>query len=239
MAPWARDRGDEPEEVVAMAYLQTPSVPRRSLTIGAVAALHAALLYALVTGFAATMFEKIDVYMPSRNYKADPPPPEPQPTMEPSHTAEPRPFIAPRPDLDLGKRETTATVFDVFPQPQPTAQPGPIDPGLALPPPTPSASFVPRAASPLGSPGKWASSEDYPAAALREAREGVARFRVTIGSDGRVRNCEITASSGSADLDRATCATVSKRARFKPATDASGAVVGGSYSSAVKWEIPG
>ena len=221
-----------------MAYVQTTSSHRRTLTIGAVAALHAGLLYALVTGFAATMFEKIDVYMPTRNYKADPPPPEPQPTIEMSQAAETRPLVAPRPDIDLGKRETTATIFDVFPQPQPTAQPGPLDLGFALPSPSPSASFTPRAASPLGSPGKWATTSDYPAAALREQREGVARFRVTIGPDGRVRNCEITASSGSPDLDRATCANVAKRARFKPATDASGATVSGSYASAVKWQIP-
>lgn len=62
---------------------------------------------------------------------------------------------------------------------------------------------------------------------------------MTIGADGRVRNCEIVASSGSADLDRATCTNVAKRARFNPATDATGAAVGGSYTSAVKWEIPG
>lgn len=61
---------------------------------------------------------------------------------------------------------------------------------------------------------------------------------MTIGADGRVRNCEILASSGSADLDRATCANVAKRARFKPATDDTGAAVSGSYSSAVKWQIP-
>ena len=79
---------------------------------------------------------------------------------------------------------------------------------------------------------------NFLAAALREQREGVARFRVTIGPDGRVRNCEITASSGSPDLDRATCANVAKRARFKPAIDASGATVSGSYASAVKWQIP-
>lgn len=62
----------------------------------------------------------------------------------------------------------------------------------------------------------------------------MARFRVTIGADGRVRNCELLASSGTADLDRAICANVAKRPRFKPATDEDGAVVSGSYTSAIK-----
>lgn len=221
-----------------MAYVQTPSMHRRTLTIGAVAVLHTALFYALITGFAATVFDKVDVRMPTRNYPADPPP-VPEPSVEPSQAIDPRPLVAPRPVIDLGPPENTATAFDLIPLPQPSALPGPIDPGPMLPSPSPSASFVPRGASPLGSPGKWATTSDYPAAALREEREGVARFRVTIGGDGRVRNCEITASSGSADLDRATCANISKRARFKPATDGTGAAVSGSYSSAVKWEIPG
>lgn len=221
-----------------MAYIATPSSNRRALTIGAVGALHAALGYALVTGFAATVWEKVDVLVPTREWKADPLPPEPQPSASPSKTID-RNLIAPRPDIDLGARENSATEFTVIPLTPPTGLPGPIDPGPLMPQPSPSASFTPRAATPLGSPGKWATTDDYPAAALREERAGVARFRVTIGADGRVRNCEIVASSGSADLDRATCTNVAKRARFNPATDATGAAVGGSYTSAVKWEIPG
>ena len=184
------------------------------------------------------MIEKIDILRPTRSWTADPPPTVPQPSASPSQATDSK-TVAPRPEIDLGPRKTSATEISVFPLPQPTAQPGPLDPGPVLPSPSPTASFTPRAASPLGSPGKWATSDDYPAAALREEREGVARFRVTIGTDGRVRNCEILTSSGSSDLDRATCANVAKRARFKPATDETGATVGGSYSSAVKWEIPG
>ena len=222
-----------------MAYVQTPSPHRRTLTIAAVAALHVALGYALVTGFAATMIEKIDFLVPTRQWQPDPPPPAPQPTVEPSKAVDQQRLTAPRPDLDLGPRETTTTEFVLTPLTPPTGLGGTLDPGPLLPSPSPSASFTPKGATPIGSPGKWATSDDYPAAALREEREGVARFRVTIGADGRVRNCEILASSGSSDLDRATCANVAKRARFKPATDDTGATVSGSYTSAVKWEIPG
>lgn len=223
-----------------MAYVQTPSTYRRTLTIGAVGVLHAALFYALITGFAATILEKVDVRMPTRNYPADPPPPDPVPTTEPQPAIDETRIFVPKPLIDVTPNDSGTTVLDLIPRPQPRALPGPADPGpLLLPSPSPSASFAPRGATPLGSPGKWVSTDDYPASELRLEHEGVARFRVTVGADGRVRNCEITASSGFVGLDRATCATVSKRARFKPAADGTGAAVSGSYSSAVKWEIPG
>lgn len=223
-----------------MAYVQNQNPQRRALTIGAVGVLHAALGYALITGFAATVYKKIDFLVPTRQWKDDPPPPPPppQPSVEPSKTVDTK-VTAPRADLDLAPRESTATETGMFPLGPIGPLPGTGDPGPLPPLPSPSASFTPRGATPLGSPGLWVSTDDYPAADLRSEHEGVSRFRVTVGSDGRVQNCEITRSSGFPGLDRAACANVAKRARFKPATDETGAVVGGSYSSAVKWEIPG
>jgi protein TonB len=159
------------------------------------------------------------------------------PSAEPSKADDTK-MTAPRSDLDLGPRETTATEFELVPITPPSGLPS-ADPGPLQPLPSPSASFTPRGATPLGSPGTWVSTDDYPASDLRLDHEGISRFRVTVGADGRVQNCEITRSSGFPGLDRAACANVAKRARFKPATDASGATVGGSYSSSVKWEIPG
>ena len=42
----------------------------------------------------------------------------------------------------------------------------------------------------------------------------------------------------SSDLDDATCKLVTRRARFKPATDGEGNPTTGSYSNAVRWQIP-
>ena len=221
-----------------MAYVQTPSSHRRTLTIGAVGALHVALGYALVTGFAATVWEKVDILVPTRSWKDDPPPPTPEPSVAPNQATDSHPLTAPKAKIELGPNDNSVTAFNLYPLPQPTglatAEPGPLPPE-----PSPGASFTPRGAVPLGSPGKWVSTDDYPASELRLEHEGISRFRVTVGADGRVRNCEVTASSGFPALDRAACTNVAKRARFKPATDASGAEIGGSYTSAVKWEIPG
>ena len=81
-------------------------------------------------------------------------------------------------------------------------------------------------------------TEDYPQKAIREGAEGVAGFRVVVGSDGRVDACEITRSSGNAELDAATCKNVTRRARFEPATNGDGQKVVGSYSSTVRWQLP-
>lgn len=66
----------------------------------------------------------------------------------------------------------------------------------------------------VGSPLRWITSDDYPSAALHEGREGRASYMLTIDASGRVCRCEITASSGHADLDAKTCDLLSRRARF-------------------------
>jgi protein TonB len=73
---------------------------------------------------------------------------------------------------------------------------------------------------------------------MREEREGTAGFRVTYGADGRITSCDITASSGHADLDAETCKLITRRGRFNPGKDRSGNPVGGSYSNRIRWQIP-
>jgi protein TonB len=81
-------------------------------------------------------------------------------------------------------------------------------------------------------------TDDYPARDLDEGHEGTTVFRVIVGADGRVSGCEIVRSSGYRGLDQATCRAVTKRARFRPATDGNGQAVAGSYSNSVRWQIP-
>jgi TonB family protein len=91
---------------------------------------------------------------------------------------------------------------------------------------------------PKNNPGFWVSTIDYPPKALTENRDGAVGFDLTISADGRVAKCEIAQSSGHPDLDAATCANVTRRARFYPATDASAKPMEGKYSNSVTWRIP-
>ena len=107
----------------------------------------------------------------------------------------------------------------------------------------PFAAVVPESkknqpAVPRGNAGTWTTANDYPSRALREEVEGTTGFRVTVGSNGRVTDCTITTSSGDSSLDSATCANITRRARFTPATDESGNETTGEWASAVNWSIP-
>src|SRR3546814_6875382 len=75
-----------------------------------------------------------------------------------------------------------------------------------------------------------AQNADYPLQALREGREGTSHFSVTVGTDGRAKDCVITKSSGSADLDAETCRMMAMRGRWSPAINANGAPVESKYS---------
>src|SRR3546814_11540156 len=70
-----------------------------------------------------------------------------------------------------------------------------------------------------------AQNADYPLQALREGREGTSHFSVTVGTDGRAKDCVITKSSGSADLDAETCRMMAMRGRWSPAIHDNGAPV--------------
>jgi protein TonB len=89
-----------------------------------------------------------------------------------------------------------------------------------------------------GADKSWQTTTDYPAKALREHREGTTYFTVTVGTDGRAKDCVVTKSSGSTDLDKAACKIIVKRARFNPATDDQGKPIEKPYSNSVNWKIP-
>ncbi len=90
--------------------------------------------------------------------------------------------------------------------------------------------------SPIGSPF---SGSDYPTAALREDAQGVAIVRLMIGSDGRVAECAVLRTSGSADLDARTCQVYRRDGRFQPAIGEDGEPVAAGTISTVIWGISG
>lgn len=61
---------------------------------------------------------------------------------------------------------------------------------------------------------------------------------VTVGVDGRAKDCVVTNSSGFDDLDKAACDSVLKYARFKPATDDKGNPKEGTWSTHVTYKLP-
>lgn len=87
--------------------------------------------------------------------------------------------------------------------------------------------------------GLWITNADYPAVAIQRNAQGTSRMRVAVRPDGRVADCVIVASSGSAELDAQACALTLQRGRFDPALDASGQPTAASMIYSIRWQLPG
>ncbi len=85
---------------------------------------------------------------------------------------------------------------------------------------------------------EYFSADDYPRNSLNRRAEGTTAFRLEIGADGTLTGCSITASSGDAALDAATCSVLLGRARYQPAWDASGRAIPGTDEGRVTWRLP-
>jgi protein TonB len=220
-----------------MAYIdQTQDFRKRATAFAGVAAIHAALGLAVVTGLTVTGLSPIedpwDPFTITPEVKPTPPPPEQREEKEQESfvTVPPTPYDPPVKSDDW-----------VVVDPVPDDRPFVVDPGPAVEQPVeanPTPAFTPRLARPRNAPSSWLSTDDYPRAPLVDGVEGVAAYRLIVGTSGRVSACEVTRSTGNAQLDAATCKFIERRARFEPATDESGAKVVGSFTGTVKWEIP-
>ena len=219
-----------------MAYADQQQMSSSKLvSIVLVVLIHALFGYALVTGLAysavkkvASELDMIDIQEeePPEEIEEPPPPPPDQP-IEPPPVVTPPPIVAP----PAAPRAPIQQVRTPPPAPAPVAPaPAPVPPP---PPPPQRANPEPR-----GNPGNWANANDYPSRALREEREGTTSFRVTVGANGRVADCQITGSSGHSDLDAATCKNIKRRARFRPSLDSQGNKTTGTWASRVRWQIP-
>jgi protein TonB len=217
-----------------MAYADQEVSGNRIAAFVVVALLHLALGYALVTGLAYEGLKQVVKKVTTVDIKKDEPKKEPPPP--PKKMAAAPPIVAPPPKINVSN---VSPPIEITPNIPPPAPPpvfvAPPAPAPAAPPPP---RFSPKPASPKGNPGNWATTNDYPTRALREEREGTTGFRVSVGPDGRVTSCSVTSSSGSPDLDEATCSNVTRRARFTPAMDGEGNPTTGSYTSRVRWVIP-
>jgi protein TonB len=217
-----------------MSYVDQPISRGRMWAIAIVAVLHALLAYAFVSGLAYKFVKAatedlkvVDVKEEPPPPPEEPPPPPPDQPSSPPVTAVPTPFPSPSPIIV----PPTPPAIYVPPVPQ-ALPPAPTPPA---PPPPPRTVPPQRARANLNS---YFSADDYPAAALRGNDQGTTGFRLTIGPNGRVADCAVTSSSGSAALDQATCRILRSRARYTPARDSSGNPTSGTDSGRVTWRLP-
>lgn len=223
-----------------MAYLQATSNNQKMVTMGAVAALHAVALYAVVSGLAVSIIPVIEERITGVNIK------QPKPTPPP-------------PPPDTSTRQVDKTVKPVESDPVlPPIGGNPVNPfgfgttggeegaggGLERvefptpPVPQPSPRFTAKGPKPSGNLTNWVRESDYPTVAIRQELEGLTRVKLEVNTAGRVTDCVVTASSGHEVLDNAACAKLIERGRFNPATDTSGQAAAGTFNTSVRWQLP-
>ena len=214
-----------------MSYARVENPHQRALTLVGVGVLHAAAAWAIVHGLTVAFVRLPDPPVVRTHNtplpKPEPRRPAPQPRAE--HRSLPQPTFSAEPVLPLppGPAGGAATGQD----PGPTVRP--------LPPVEQQRpAFVPRSARPVGNPSGWVTDTDYPTREFRENHSGAVGFILTVSPQGLVSGCTVTRSSGYPGLDQATCAILSRRARFTPATGEDGQAVEGRFSSTVRWQIP-
>jgi len=104
-----------------------------------------------------------------------------------------------------------------------------------------SPTVVQAAAAPDPSSGDMRllfSDKDYPPLAVKNKEQGTVQAELTVGTDGRVKDCKILRSSDSVSLDTATCNILTSRAMFKPAKDSNGYPVEDRYvTPPITWRL--
>lgn len=220
-----------------MAYVdQSTGRNQRATVMVAVALLQGAAFIALVNGLTVHFTKDPPLPNPIGEHVEVPLPPLPVPPDVPKDDVKPRDTEITRenttidngqayrpPETSADPPENSGQTRTADPQPQPQPQPPPLPPS---------------AARPMGRAGDWVTTSDYPTRDLREGNQGVTGVRLTIGTNGRVQSCIVTSSSGFRGLDDATCRNLTRRARFRPATDGNGNPVTGEYANNIRWVIP-
>jgi TonB family protein len=95
-----------------------------------------------------------------------------------------------------------------------------------------------RLAKPAKQPGglqSLFSADDYPQRAVMLGERGRARIRIKVGDKGETSDCAVLASTGSTDLDRATCEVIRRKAGFSPALDLDGKPIRSVVVTTVYW----
>lgn len=218
-----------------MAYADRDTSGSRMVAIVIVAVLIAAIGYAMVTGLAVDFAKKVNKQLNVFDVAPPPPPPPPEepPPPPPDQQLQPPPVVSPPP---IVQSPSPPVFINTVPNPPPVYIPTPTAPPPS--PPAPPAPRVSQAAGLKGNPGQFFGTDNYPPAAIRAGAQGRVVARLSVGADGRVTDCTVSASSGNEDLDSTTCRIAKSRVRFSPAKDDSGNAIASTYTLPVRWVLP-
>ena len=94
-----------------------------------------------------------------------------------------------------------------------------------------------RKPTPIGNPGDWARSSDYPSNVLNRGGHGLVQFRLDISETGSITGCHIQLRTNPNEFADLSCRMLSKRAQFTPALDRTGKPIKSYYINSIRWMI--
>ena len=192
--------------------------------------MHVLLAYALVSGLAKKVVDKVMV-TETKVVDAPPPPPPPPPKDLP-----PPPKNLPPPPVDVPPPPVQNQIQTTSVMPPP-AQDRKVE-AVATPTPPAPPSITARPA--IINANDPSCKPEYPAAALRAQASGVSRIRFTVDANGKVTAADVVGSSGSSRenrlLDNAAKAALAT-CPFKPGIDAEGHPVGTQVEVSYAWKL--
>jgi protein TonB len=192
------------------------------LGIVVVVAIHLIVIWALITGLAQQMMQKLPSELMAK-VEETPPPPEKLPPPPPPEMVKPPPPFVPPPDITVTDAPVSTTTITT----QST---------VATPPPAVVKPAGPS--SPVLSPGSGnnCASSFYPPGAVRLNQEGTTLVMIHVATDGSVSSVQVLDSSGHDSLDDASIRCISARWHFKPAME-NGVPVEGTKEMKVVWKL--
>lgn len=161
--------------------------PRRFISIGLVAALHVVIIYALASGLAARMVNKLPDELKAEVVQQKPPEEEKTPPPPPPDLAKPPPPFVPPPDFTIQADTGPSSAISNVQSRQPAVQ----------------------MTRPTTRGRRHECQSGYPPISRRLGEQGTAVVKFTIGADGAVSNVSLSKSSGYSRLDEAAVRCVS------------------------------
>jgi protein TonB len=198
--------------------------------------MHVLLAYALVSGLAKKVVDKVMV-TETKLVEAPPPPPPPPPKdlPPPPKNLPPPPVYVPPPPVDVPPPPIAPQITTTTTMPPPAPEPR-LTPPAPPAPPAPSITARPArvdATDPACRP-------EFPPAALRAQVSGTSHIRFTVDANGKVTAAEVVGSSGPTRehrlLDNAAKAALAS-CPIKVGIDAEGRPVGTQVEVAYTWKL--
>ena len=225
-----------------MNYAEQQRNPgKHAIGIGIVVVMHILLGWALLNGLARTVIEVIKGPIETKIIEeTKPPPPPPENLPPPPKFAPPPPSFVPPPEVVVNPPPTPAptnTTTTVAPPPAPPVVIAPTAPAPPAPPAPPRVAA--RAA--IGNVSACApTSDDYPAAAIKEEATGTTKIRFTVDASGKLAGADVVRSAGASRahkaLDRVAVTKLSE-CKFSAGLDENGRAVGSSFEVEYVWKL--